>query len=1794
MRSCLALIMLLLLALSGFSMSNGPSDESKPDPNAGIQQEIKTEGVNEKYEKITQEELHRIAINYYMYMFSEEHEWKGLKRKDGDGIIKRILPFKSDSVTLAYMVDFNPDGHALILGYKNLGSLILQDGGGHWCAGVKEDYVSITDPGLWVVDRDVYHRIMECLKSGDSRYYKDEQKNAWEKFNVPVEEFKERANFDRCYPAPQWWLEKKNLKNSKNTLGLIQTEWHQYSPFYAYCATSSGSQALVGCTPLAMAQFMKYYSYPINGLEDFSSRIYDWGNMLAFDSLMTDSVYIKPVARICKDAGISVDAIYGTDITQAYLTPASHALTKYFNYTAKQKSMASWYSTANTDEWIDSLQSSMTRGQPVLYGGDYPDVGQHTWLVDAYDYNGGNERFHFNVALVDEFGLYKKYNDWRPASYYISTSQEAIFNAVPDKNENALAMPYKEDFQDVMTGTEIFQIPKNTGVSHTRNGSLVPFFTFTIPDTEDKALLVGNSGDTDQWFVIKKINLACDSVPVLKFSYYIYDQSNLTGSGTDAIIVEVSNDNRITWNQIYKLDNGNYKTSNFKKFIENVVSLNNFKNQIINIRFRLPYSGSSCFCFLDDIEVGLLQLSFPELTYGMTLSPKTAQSVKVSPSIYTPPKSKGFEEFDMIMDFYVKEDIEEADYALAYSDSVLEDGVFEYPDWNTSTLAEKSYKIRAVARTKADSTQLASKEITVNIISPLTFSHFKYDSEGLINSKGGTSLYTTVHKIGADCCYYDNGTYSWVDRIGSTSNIHFYYKYPLDEDFTHMTSAIEQIVSDYNYTYYEIELDTGENKDSVTIKIETDVLINGDTVTLTKEKTFGLIDRYLSFVEPKPVGEGIVDFESVIQYIVESDGDIYEWTDPNFYTFGQFQAEEGFDIDKYKDNTQSTYYKDGQEAEIFNSEGQDAAPANIYNWSRHYYEVTGFPYPLSSKSEGGTGAYMLSVKDADEKEGTGAKELIEYEGTYRFGPGGIIQCKPGLYTQVARNFKHEPDAYIETTHGVKQNFLIPEWKLKNWGIDFRFYPYGFPKMCYSNRVDTVQFCIWRPAAGAYEEPPAKGMKSATTLNVYDYFQSLVYSNSYQCQPETDEIITWSIGNGSLTPGFYTAVATETDPLTSVPVESRVKVQICPLYEHWENSADFFANWKIPIDYGHWGIDLIENTYNSASRQVLRNYQLEAKYSTDAEEKAVLLESNLINTSLYDTMNVGLDFGIGIPATWNMSKNVYEYDELLANYRIEISKDGGESWAIYKQADPEEYRETLENPPTGLTYRGYYYNLGPNVTNVKVRIVKEGLPEYFTTEPDTAKHQSVFFDEIIVKYLEGPILPPPLSPAASVGDMQIKSNSVVLSWQNPVNDTGYELLKYNIYRNGKFLCSVTGTSSSYEDFPEDLNAKYNYAIEAQYGIPGDQSISKVNCKTSFLDCNVWIDLSQYARPSGLEAELEALCLYSNIHLSWNDFEYSSGSSISKYRVYRNGEYAGSTADTTYTDSFLENGEYEYQIAAVYAANGKESISSDSRKITAVSEASPEITEDFQHAGSLPDGWSRDEGLPLIFKTAYEYGNYYIYGGTDVQILGFIGPWQIGQYFNLHLVSKVYDLSVFSRATLSFKYYTRRYDNIPFDFNVCCRQYGASNDTIFDPEITDMSVWEDSGEIEIPVEYLVDDFQIAFQTTFLQQWPSVFQGSVSFDDMKIKGTINSMGDLTISNSSGNNILSWNAIPNATIYYLYRSRYPDKSYQEIGSTTGTSFTDPGADLDDGVYFYKVACEVETEVKVKLIDNRAQEVVK
>jgi hypothetical protein len=728
MKKIIVLIFFLTTAIV-FSMSDSTEADPKINPH-----------------KITQEELHNIAVNYYHYEFEEEHEWKEIRVDSSQSVIKNIFPYEEDGIAFFYIVNYNPQGNILIPAYD----FIFTPGAISGSSGRAKEVKSINDNKIPLPAKRIYLKIKEAVLKGlqGDIHINEREKKLWENLKYTPEKFHEKRNYNSNSYKPDWWLEKKNLKSSKNTDGLIKTEWHQYNPFNSNCPKlSNGDTTLVGCTPLAMAQLMKYYEWPVTGIGEnsygwyadtkappellsanFGATTYDWANMLAYDSLMVTDDQLDAVSTLCKHAGISLNADYGIyPGTAAWADDIPHNITKYFNYTSQLLSKVAWYPNGLVN-WKDSLIFALQNDNPIIYSAYLipdNDSTKHTWIIDKYD--DSVQKFHFNLGSTN----YES-NTWYTSAGSLDTLDKAIFNVIPDKTTNALSIPYSENFESVFTSStiDINQIPKFIGIDEDNYRTLG-----NVGYNNSKALKRVYVPNTNDSFLIKKINLDCDSLPVLRFKYKIDNYQHIVEG--DSLIIEVSKDNRLTWNKISKIDHLNFNSTS--EYADKIISLNNFKNDTINIRYHF-YSASnenSYEYYIDNIEVGELGLHFTDISYDDILPPLNAQPIKVTPSIVTPPKSKSYENCDMAMDFYLKEDIGGAVYTLMYTDSILENGIFEYPNWNTNNSLGKAFFIKAFARTKSDITTLDSivtrveisgRECHIDFPLPATESWFDFET----------------------------------------------------------------------------------------------------------------------------------------------------------------------------------------------------------------------------------------------------------------------------------------------------------------------------------------------------------------------------------------------------------------------------------------------------------------------------------------------------------------------------------------------------------------------------------------------------------------------------------------------------------------------------------------------------------------------------------------------------------------------------------------------------------------------------------------------------------------------------------------------------------------------------------------------------------------------------------------------------------------------------------------------------------------------------------------------------------
>jgi len=143
-------------------------------------------------------------------------------------------------------------------------------------------------------------------------------------------------------------LKKSELRKDKSVGDppLIKTTWDQgrnYNEMAPYDESSSAgnNHVWIGCVATAMAQVMKYWSYPDMGMgshsythptygllsADFGNTVYDWGSMPNF--LTSGNAEVQKISYHC---AVSVDMDFGPGGSGAFLDEAMAAYKEYFRY----------------------------------------------------------------------------------------------------------------------------------------------------------------------------------------------------------------------------------------------------------------------------------------------------------------------------------------------------------------------------------------------------------------------------------------------------------------------------------------------------------------------------------------------------------------------------------------------------------------------------------------------------------------------------------------------------------------------------------------------------------------------------------------------------------------------------------------------------------------------------------------------------------------------------------------------------------------------------------------------------------------------------------------------------------------------------------------------------------------------------------------------------------------------------------------------------------------------------------------------------------------------------------------------------------------------------------------------------------------------------------------------------------------------------------------------------------------------------------------------------------------------
>ena len=234
--------------------------------------------------------------------------------------------------------------------------------------------------------------------------------------------------------AQQWELvitegRLTNNRTNESVEPLLTPIWGQSYPYNMFVPNGYPT----GCTATAMAQIMKYWEWPVQGIgyhsyewngqnlsANFGETIYDWAMMLDSYYGQATQEQKEAVATLMWHCGVSVDMDYASGGSGALLYPRS--LINYFGYSNE---MSAEYRRNYSDAtWKAKLKDCLNLGRPMYYTG-YHGMNGHAFVCDGYDVN---ELFHFNWGWD---GLSNGYFAIGALIYQFNSDHRAIFNIHP-------------------------------------------------------------------------------------------------------------------------------------------------------------------------------------------------------------------------------------------------------------------------------------------------------------------------------------------------------------------------------------------------------------------------------------------------------------------------------------------------------------------------------------------------------------------------------------------------------------------------------------------------------------------------------------------------------------------------------------------------------------------------------------------------------------------------------------------------------------------------------------------------------------------------------------------------------------------------------------------------------------------------------------------------------------------------------------------------------------------------------------------------------------------------------------------------------------------------------------------------------------------------------------------------------------------------------------------------------------------------------------------------------------------
>jgi hypothetical protein len=265
---------------------------------------------------------------------------------------------------------------------------------------------------------------------------------------------------------------------------LVESRWGQeyedtalcynYYTFYNFYRFPSG------CVATAMAQLMRYHSWPrdpvgtpefliyVNSLSrtdsllggNGSGGVYDWANMVLDPNVSTPEDQRRAIGVLTHDAGVAVHTNYTYSGSGAYNKFVAFALTNTFKFSnARYASNNDMFSipSANLNHMINP---NLDARYPVLLGIIDPEIIApqiigHEVIVDGYGYNSATLYHHLNLGWTGMADAWYNLPTVSAGGYNFNAAIECIYNVFPEGSGEIISGRVLDAAGNSVNGAEI-------------------------------------------------------------------------------------------------------------------------------------------------------------------------------------------------------------------------------------------------------------------------------------------------------------------------------------------------------------------------------------------------------------------------------------------------------------------------------------------------------------------------------------------------------------------------------------------------------------------------------------------------------------------------------------------------------------------------------------------------------------------------------------------------------------------------------------------------------------------------------------------------------------------------------------------------------------------------------------------------------------------------------------------------------------------------------------------------------------------------------------------------------------------------------------------------------------------------------------------------------------------------------------------------------------------------------------------------------------------------------------------